>query len=440
MGFNDVKEKLYDLTADMNRTNALIERSDMSARNKQTLFSFRDWLISRQLSLLRVKKYLMFARTITQNSEKDLIDYTKADIDSVMTKIRLCGRYKPASINDFATTFKVMFRFIDGLDDGEQSPRTKHLRQKKPQSSLRREDLLTDDDVNKLISAASGLKDGLMYSTIFGVLYETGCRPGEIRGIMLRDVVKNTHGYRINVDGKTGKRVVFAIVSAPMLEKWINAHAFREMPDTPLFYYMTKGEPRFITHPAFSKTIKLLSTRVLGRAITPYLFRHSRLTQYVLKKVPEGVIRKAVGHAPQSRALSTYTHLVDEDVENEMFAMSGIDVEQKKVENTFVVKTCPKCSAAVASHESICSCGNILNGIVMAVRENENDNRFEKMEQKMAEMMQALSNVAASQQKNIMVGGMDISASGCQPLNGGEFIPNSEWRNQKDKLKFSSVQ
>ncbi|VVB59819.1 Tyrosine recombinase XerD [uncultured archaeon] len=389
MGVNDIKEKLYDLNVDMARTNNLIQngskraknQTQLSEKNKQTLFSFRDWLISRQLSLLRVKKYLLFARTIAQTGDKDLPDYTKADVDLVMSKIRLCGRYKLASINDFATTFKVLFRFIDGLDSGEQSPRTKHLKQKKPQSSLRREDLLTDDDVNKLISAASGLKDGLMYSCLFSVLYETGCRPGEIRGIMLKDVVKNAHGYRINVDGKTGKRVVFAIVSAPMLEKWINAHAFRENPESPLFYYMTKGEARFITNSAFNKTIRILSMHVLGRTITPYLFRHSRLTQYVLKKVPEGVIRKAVGHAPQSRALSTYTHLVDEDVENEMLTISGIEVSQKKVENTFVTKTCPKCSAAISSHEALCSkCGAIVSEIGIITEEMEKEKKMAQLE------------------------------------------------------------
>lgn len=379
---NDLKEELYDLQNVMQSVNCLIESStwNLSPENKKTLFSFRDYLLTRQISILRVRKYLMFCRIFTEYGKKDFVNYTKADIDSVMGQIRLSGRYKTNSINDLITTLKMLFRFIEGLSDDEQSPRTKHLKKKKSESNLKLEDMLSDDDVNKLVSTASAGKDGLMWSCLLSVLRETGWRPGEIRGIVLKDVIKNTHGYRINVNGKTGKRVVFSITSSPLLEKWINSHAFKN-PEAPLFYLAKDGEPRFLKHSHLSKIIRVLGKKVLDRSLTPYHFRHTMITDCVRKGIQDSKIRYLIGHAPGSKALSTYTHLDAKDSEDTALRLAGIDTEQKKIENKFAIKTCPKCNTGLSPHEAICGfCGTVVDQTSIISAEADKEVRYQMLE------------------------------------------------------------
>ena len=312
-------------------------------------------------------------------------------------------------MNDFATCLKQLFRFIEGLSDDEQSLRVRHLKQKRPQSTLRREDLLTDDEINRLIA---GMPTAV-YQAFTSLLADTGMRIGEARGILLQDIKKNGHGYRIYCDGKTGRRVCFAITSEPLITKLINSHIDKNNPTAPLFYIVKHGKMLFLRHTTYAKTLKELGKNVLGRSnITPYTLRHTYCTKLILKKVPEAVIRKAVGHSPTSRALATYTHLVDEDVENEMFKIAGLPVENKQQNSTFVAKNCPKCGLHVAPHEAICSCGAIIDPALSAIKEEKERFDFNTLtDEEKAFMREEMRKMAQELAKQMVVENQKIRQS-----------------------------
>ena len=66
------------------------------------------------------------------------------------------------------------------------------------------EELLTEEEIQKMISSCANLRDRALVS----VLYESGCRIGEIGNLRIKDVLFDEYGAKIDVLGKTGARRV----------------------------------------------------------------------------------------------------------------------------------------------------------------------------------------------------------------------------------------
>src|SRR3990170_8862810 len=93
------------------------------------------------------------------------------------------------------------------------------------------EEILTEDDIKKLVESANNLRD----KAFILVLYESGCRIGEILSLRIRNVQFDDYGAALIVSGKTGDRRVRIIASAPKLCSWLDNHPLREDIDSPLW-------------------------------------------------------------------------------------------------------------------------------------------------------------------------------------------------------------
>src|SRR3990170_1809035 len=93
------------------------------------------------------------------------------------------------------------------------------------------EEILTEDDIKKLVESANNLRD----KAFILVLYESGCRIGEILSLRIRNVQFDDYGAALIVNGKTGDRRVRIILSAPKLASWIEYHPLKKNTDAPLW-------------------------------------------------------------------------------------------------------------------------------------------------------------------------------------------------------------
>ncbi len=381
----DVREQLFGLKNQLQSGINLIEKSNICEHNKELILKFKDYLINRQISILRVKKYLILIRQIALKIDKDLDKFTKDDVDSVMSRIRTEG-YMPASINDFISVLKLFYRHQQGLTDDEMPSICKHLKRARTISPITREMLLTESDVNRFIACV----DGIQNKTIISMLYECALRPSELRGLRLCDVSKTAKYYKLTCDGKTGRKIAYVIVGAPILTEHLNSHPFANNKDSPLFYSKRKDKLGFLSHSALNQLVKKTSKKVLGREIHAYIFRHSRATALTLSGMQDPQLKKFMGHSATGRALATYQKLIDSDVETALLSLSGLPTEQKEMQkNEFIAKNCPKCGAVVASHEALCAkCGAIVSEIAIISEETEKEKMYEKMEAKLRGTMQ----------------------------------------------------
>ena len=73
------------------------------------------------------------------------------------------------------------------------------------------------------------------------MLYETGCRIGELigdnnyPGVRISDVKFDQYGAIVDVDGKTGLRSLRLISSAPAISNWLRQHPDHDNPQAYLF-------------------------------------------------------------------------------------------------------------------------------------------------------------------------------------------------------------
>ncbi len=395
----DVREQLFDLNQKQKNVEDGIKNSKMSERNKATLEGCKKYLLSR-ISVSRAVRYLYGCKTIAELYNKDFEDYTKADCDNVVNLLRQSPKkYKENTMNDFIGTLQMLFKYIDGITDKTQSPRCAHLIKKNVENKLLKENLVTEEEVNRLIANAPTLQ----YRTILGLSFESGARPAEIRGIRLKDITKTERGYKIMIDGKTGVRPIFSITSAPLMTEWLQSRAFKEK-DMPLFYNIKDGKPCFCKHHAWSKMLDILSLKVLGRKIPLYRLRHSRATILIQMGMQTAKVKNILGHARGSDTLEkTYLHLDDTDLENSYADAAGLArTEQKKIESTFVVKTC-KCGVQIASYQKMCEkCGSIEDPTKWALPEERSKFSFNALpDEEKAFMKATLAEMKAEVMKEL---------------------------------------
>lgn len=102
---------------------------------------------------------------------------------------------------------------------------------KKDQPRIKASDILTEEEVKKLIDSAEHSRDKAFIS----MLYELGARIGEIGSLHIREVTKDKYGYITDLEGKTGHRTPRIVISDPYITHWLNIHPLKNKPDSPLW-------------------------------------------------------------------------------------------------------------------------------------------------------------------------------------------------------------
>jgi len=116
--------------------------------------------------------------------------------------------------------------------------KTKEWKISKPKNAMMPEYLITEEEFNKLINATDDVQDRLL----IGLLYESGCRIGEILSLQIKNVSFNNYGARLTVKGKIGQRVVPIVWYANLLRQFVESHPFKDNPEAPLFYYKNRDD------------------------------------------------------------------------------------------------------------------------------------------------------------------------------------------------------
>ncbi len=282
-----------------------------------------------------------------------------------------------------------------------------HLSTCRERNKLQKNDLLTREEVKKMITVCKKLRD----KTLISMLYDTGGRISELLTAKVGSVTfpKDTglHYAEIKLDGKTGQRTVVIIESYPYLMNYLNEHPYHDDLNSPLFLNASnKGfGDRLLYQGAFS-VIKTAGKRagiggwgweylpsgkrkwkhLWGKNISPHLFRHSRATELAGKSWCEPELRQQFGWRSESKMPSTYVHLASDTVKKKMLLEHGIqESEMSKEQEREKMMLCPKecfvCgTTGIPSTALACHCGAILSiGDLAKLKElKEKTDTFEK--------------------------------------------------------------
>jgi len=322
----------------------------ISADNKELIREFKDYSFCRGLSKGRITRYLFDLRTLSHMLGKNFKDAGKEDIFAVVGKLETSDRYAKSTIRDFKLTLRIFYRWLRKTDvypDEVSWIRANHKnnRIKNP------EDMLTEEEVRKLIDACRNPRDRAFIAT----LYESGCRIGEILLLKINEVIFDRNGAQLLVDGKTGFRRVRVIISAPFLLEWLNKHPLKREHDA--FLWIDRKDERLEYASASGLLKRAAKKACVRKKVNPHNFRHSRAT-YLANHLTEAQMKEHFGWVQGSDMASIYVHLSGRDVDNALLKVYGMQNGEEKRESILKPKECARCQLSNQATNRFCSrCG-----------------------------------------------------------------------------------
>ncbi len=187
-----------------------------------------------------------------------------------------------------------------------------------PRSKLRPEDILTPEDVDKLIDATPSH----FYKCIIAVLWETGCRIGEARTLKIKDLRETDSGLIVSIPTLKNDfpcRNMVLLYSAQYVRNYL---AYSGKIGDDIIFDVERSTIHIMLQ-------KIKKNAGIAKPVSPHKFRHARATQMVKQGYQEAIIRKMMGWTPTSPMIANYQHLCDSDVINAQIAMNG-EVAEKQ--------------------------------------------------------------------------------------------------------------
>ena len=312
------------------------------------------------------RKHLQTLYILSKMLKKEWNDVTKDDINilvsEIMQKFADQNGQESNYSYDHKKVLKIFFRWFNfgsrEFNDVGDPEETKRVRLGKVRDKIVREDLITEDDRIKLLKACGG---NLRDRALIDVHSEAGIRPGELLTLKIKHVKFDSYGAIIHVDGKTGARPVRLVRSTPNLSSWLDAHPFRENPDSPLWITIEKRNyGKSLSSPSARQILKRVCARAhLTKRVYLNLFRHSEATNSA-KFLTEAQLKKRHGWSSISRMPARYVHLVDADVDEAILNHHGIT--PRKENNFDLPKICHICHMPNSPESELCNkCGKPLD-------------------------------------------------------------------------------
>jgi integrase/recombinase XerD len=216
-------------------------------------------------------------------------------------------------------------------------------------------EMLTPEEIKKIVSACWRSRD----RALFSMMYEGGFRPVELVNLTWGQVKFDDWGAAVNVSEKTGKpRYVRLVESADNLAAWHKEY-FLPRSDTAKVFIRLKSPYEAVTYQGMTDILKRVVKKAdVGKDISLYLFRHSRITHLVEEGIPESVIKLMMWGSINTGMLSTYAHITGEHVDKTMLDHYGIREKRANPRDTVFPRVCGRCHHVSGSTADFCArCG-----------------------------------------------------------------------------------
>lgn len=357
-----------------------IKKSELSPRNKSLILKFNDELFSRGLSTARVTKYMCKLFKLARWLRKDFVDANLQDIKRLVSKVER-SHYVPFTKKEYKMCLKKLFQWMREMDE-DYPPEVRWIKLGSVSGVTRKlpEDMITQEEVLRLINVARTARDRAFVST----LYESGCRIGELLPLQIGRVQFDSMGAQLRVNGKKGWRRIRVVSSVPYLTAWLNEHPLK---DNPGAYLWIDIRGSLIRYNSSRMILDRLGRRAsVKKRLNPHNFRHSRAT-FLANYLTEAQMKEYFGWTGASDMPAVYVHLSGRDVDKAILKLHGMTVEDnRKEEKILVPKKCIRCNTSNPASNKFCSlCGLPLDEkagtevIKQSLTRNQADTALDRM-------------------------------------------------------------
>lgn len=303
-----IKERIR---LNVNHSKHVDNKKGLLPENQKAILDFISFLESRGMSKVRVLKYAYNMQSIGLLAEKPLEDMDRVDVQNLVLNLRKTFT-KGNTIKDLIIAIKIFFKWSRNSEDYPEEVRW--LKAKSVENTLRQEDLPTEEEIKRMLDACYNSRD----KAFIAVLYDSGCRVGEILSAPMKNLRKKGNYYLLHVRGKRDKeRDVPLTECIPILEEYLQSYPLKDNENAALFCGLgSKNYLKPLKHAAARKIIMDVAKRAgINKKMHPHLLRHARSTE-LSTKMSEAILNKRQGWVQGSAMPATYLHLKDSNVED----------------------------------------------------------------------------------------------------------------------------
>jgi len=301
---------IYNIEQKLKSAEQNLKKSKIPESDKKLIIQFEDHLmLEKGLSVHRVVKYLYTLKKIREHLNTPFQEASKDDITTFLKWLRT-SEYSDWTKRDYKLVLKKFYAWLG------QSTLTDWIRTERPHSEMLPEELLTEEDIINMITAAPTE----MNRALVSVLYETGARIGEIGSLQIKHVAFDQLGAILYVDGKTGPRAPRIVWSGSYLEEWLDQHPDRT--GSAPVWLNQYGEA--LGYGGLRKNF-LTCAKAAGVEKRAYhhLMRHSRASE-MSGAMTESRMSVYFGWVQGSGMPASYIHLSGQAANNSVLSMYGL--------------------------------------------------------------------------------------------------------------------
>ena len=396
------KRGIHDYESIMKGINRQLQ-IELSPANVELISQYDMEMVRQSIAIATRQKHLRTLLGLSRLYKKDWKEISKNDIDKLVYEIMQRYSDKSGKESNYSYDHKKILKiFIRWMKLGSREfievgdpPETAQVRMKKVKDKIIREDLLTDNDLSRLLFACG---ENTRDRALIDCHYEGGTRPGEILSLLIKHVKFDQYGATLHVDGKTGPRTVRLIKSTPSLASWLSNHPFKDDPNSPVWINLNKNQyGEQLNYPAARAMVaRRAKIAHLEKRVNLNMFRHSEATNSA-KFMTESQLRKRHGWSPESKMPAKYVHLINADVDDAIFKHLGIKKEEEEITN--MPQKCHICDMPNSPDAKMCTkCGKPLD-IESATEFDEKIEKTQKMmenyDEKLAKVTDVLDRATA---------------------------------------------
>ncbi len=327
------------------------EKFGLDERTVELMLEFDKFNVTRKISLRRRIHYLYYLPPLAKLLKPvNFENATKKDYENLIYKLEQQKNYGDRVKSDFKIALKCFVKFVKGKgDEDTMPPEVAWIKAKKKYKIKPPEELLTEDEIKRLIRASKDPRDRAMISTA----WEGGFRTAELIGIRVKDLTFTDDGVRVSVDGKTGRRNVLLISSAPLVASYLEYHPLKDDPEAPLWVVKRDRGTMALSQVAAMDVLHNIFKRAkVKKKAHFYLFRHTRASQLALK-LKDYQLRQYFGWTMESNMPSVYISLSGRDLDNTIREMHGLK-ESETFKEKLSVRVCERCQLKNSPERTRC--------------------------------------------------------------------------------------
>lgn len=347
------------------------------AKNSLIEEDFLTELYAKGLSKNTLKNYQLAVETLT-NLDKKLENVEKKDIMNWASYLR--ENFSEGTQNLYKTCVRRYIKWVKTGDlNGDGYPKcVQDLQTSNAKSKKLPNEILSHEEVKEMAEVVKRQRDRAM----IWVGYESGCRPGELLDMKIKDVEFDKFGAQIMVDGKTGERRIRLVESVPDLKNWLSMHPQKDEPEADLWLSNKGGS---LSQPGWYMNLDKYAEKAgIKKNVHPHLLRHSRATHLASKGINEAQLREIFGWTKNSDMPSVYVHLSGKNTDSSILKLYDIEVEASENQLEMSVKNCSFCGHENSPNAKFCE---ECNGPLDSMAAEQSDQKVRQQDEHASELL-----------------------------------------------------